>query len=73
MAGGTIVLESGPNYLVVVDVPYEPNTTLPIPIPGEITTVGTTVGYQVLWLAYLVILSTHPIQVLYFSSFASIC
>ena len=31
VAGGTIVRECGPNYLVVVDAAYEPNTSLPIP------------------------------------------
>ena len=65
-AGGTIVLECGPNYLVVVYAPYEPNTTLPILIPSKITTIGTTIGYEVLWPAHLVILSAHPTQVKYF-------
>ena len=57
VAGGTIVRECGPNYLVVVDAPYEPNTSLPIPIPNDITTIGEAVGYEVLWPAHLVILS----------------
>ena len=47
VAGGTIVRECGPNYLVVVDALYEPNTTLPILIPFEITTIGIAVGYEV--------------------------
>ena len=60
VAGGTIVRECGPNYLVVVDAPYKPNTSLPIPILDEIATVGRVVGYEVLWPAHLVILSSHP-------------
>ena len=40
--------------------------TLPIPIPGQATTVGAVVGYQVLWPTYLVNLSTKFIQVCYF-------
>ena len=69
VAGGTIVRECGPNYLVVVDASYEPNTTLPIPIHSEIATIGTAVGYEVLWPAHLVILSAHPAQVKYFFIF----
>ena len=46
VAGGTIVRECGPNYLVVVDAPYEPNTSLPIPIPDDITIIGEVVGYE---------------------------
>ena len=57
VAGWTILRECGPNYLVVVDAPYEPNASLPIPIPNDITTIGEGVGYEVLWLAYLIILS----------------
>ena len=49
MIGGTIILECGPNYLVVVDAPYDSSAPLPIPIPGQTTTVGATIGYQVLW------------------------
>ena len=48
VAGGTIVHECDPHYLVVVDAPYEPNTSLPIPIPYDITTLGEAVGYKVL-------------------------
>ena len=48
VAGWTIVCECGPNYLVVVDDPYEPNTSLPIPILDDITTIGEAVGYEVL-------------------------
>ena len=33
VASGTIVRECRPNYLVVVDASYKPNTLLPIPIP----------------------------------------
>ena len=47
MAGGTIVRECGPNYLVIVDTPYEPNTSLPIPIHDDITTIGEATGYKV--------------------------
>ena len=63
VAGGTIIRVCGPNYLVVVDAPYKSNTTLPIPIPDEITTVGNAAGYEVLWPTHLVILNAHPIQV----------
>ncbi|WJZ84537.1 hypothetical protein VitviT2T_004137 [Vitis vinifera] len=49
VAGGTIILECGPNYLVVVDAPYDSSAPLPIPIPGQTTTVGAAIGYQVLW------------------------
>ena len=69
VAGGTIVRECGPNYLVVVDASYEPNTALPIPIHSEFATIGTTLGYEVLWPAHLVILSAHPGQVKYFFIF----
>ncbi|RVX11382.1 hypothetical protein CK203_019588 [Vitis vinifera] len=31
VAGGTIVMDCGPNYLVALDAPYESNTPLPIP------------------------------------------
>ena len=62
MAGGTIILECGPNYLVVVDAPYDSSVPLPIPIPGQTTIVGAEIGYQVLWLAHLVIIHT-PISV----------
>ncbi|RVX03676.1 hypothetical protein CK203_023082 [Vitis vinifera] len=47
VVGGTIVMDCGPNYLVVLDAPYESNTPLPIPILGQATTVGAIVGYQV--------------------------
>ncbi|KAL6348548.1 hypothetical protein AAG906_013168 [Vitis piasezkii] len=46
VAGGTIILECGPNYLVVVDAPYDSSAPLPIPIPGQTTTVGAAIGYQ---------------------------
>ena len=62
VAGGTIILECGPNHLVVVDVPYDVSAPLPIPIPGQTTIVGAEIGYQVLWLAHLVIIHT-PISV----------
>ncbi|RVW78576.1 hypothetical protein CK203_049758 [Vitis vinifera] len=62
VAGGTIVMDCGPNYLVVLDAPYESNTPLPIPIPGQATTVGAVVGYQVLWPTHLVNLSTKFIK-----------
>ena len=66
VAGGTIVMDCDPSYLVVLDAPYESNTPLPSPIPGQATTVGAVVGYQVLWPTYLVNLSTKFIQVCYF-------
>ncbi|KAL6349880.1 hypothetical protein AAG906_001767 [Vitis piasezkii] len=62
VAGGTIVMDCGPNYLVVLDAPYESNAPLPIPIPGQATTVGAAVGYQVLWPTHLVNLSTKFIK-----------
>ena len=55
---GTIILECGPNYLVVVDAPYDSSAPLPIPIPGQTTTVGAAIGYQVLWPTHLVIIHT---------------
>ncbi|KAL6346950.1 hypothetical protein AAG906_006010 [Vitis piasezkii] len=58
VVGGTIILECGPNYLVVVDAPYDSSAPLPIPILGQTTIVEATIGYQVLWLAYLVIIHT---------------
>ncbi|RVW95087.1 hypothetical protein CK203_025580 [Vitis vinifera] len=58
VAGGTIILECGPNYLVVVDAPYDSSAPLPIPIPGQTTTVGAAIGYQVLWPTNLVIICT---------------
>ena len=69
VASGTIVRECGPNYLVVVDASYEPNTSLPIPIPDDITTVGEAIGYEVLWPTHLIILSSYPNQVQYFYIF----
>ncbi|RVW69555.1 hypothetical protein CK203_059353 [Vitis vinifera] len=58
VAGGTIILECGPNYLVVVDAPYDSSAPLPIPIPGQTTTVGAAISYQVLWPTDLVIIRT---------------
>ncbi|WKA13096.1 hypothetical protein VitviT2T_030429 [Vitis vinifera] len=58
VGGGTIILECGPNYLVVVDAPYDSSAPLPIPIPGQTTTVGAAIGYQVLWPTDLVIIRT---------------
>ena len=58
VVGGTIILECGPNYLVVVDAPYDSSAPLPIPIPRQTTTVGVVIGYQVLWPAHLVIIHT---------------
>ncbi|RVW19373.1 hypothetical protein CK203_117735 [Vitis vinifera] len=71
MAGGTIVMDCGPNYLVVLDAPYESNTPLPIPMPSQATTVGAAVGYQVLWPTHLVNLSTKFIQMPSFQSIKS--
>ena len=62
VASGTIIPECGPNYLVVVDAPYDSSAPLPIPILGQTTTVEATIGYQVFWLAYLVIIHT-PISI----------
>ena len=36
VAGGTIVIDFGPNYLIVLDAPYESNTPLLIPIPSQV-------------------------------------
>ena len=63
VGGGTIVMNCGVNYLVIVDVPYESKAPLPIPIPDQATTVGAAVGHQVLWPTHLVISSTKLIQV----------
>ena len=60
VVGGTIILEC--NYLVVVDASYDSSAPLPIPIPGQTTTVGAAIGYQVLWPTDLVIIRT-PILV----------
>ena len=57
VVNGTIIPECGPNYLVVIDAPYDSSAPLPIPIPGQ-TTIEATIGYQVLWPAYLVIIHT---------------
>ena len=56
VVGGTIILEC--NYLVVVDASYDSSAPLPIPIPGQTTTVRAAIGYQVLWPAHLVIIHT---------------
>ncbi|KAL6329814.1 hypothetical protein AAG906_037526 [Vitis piasezkii] len=58
VVGGTIILECGPNYLVAVDASYDSSAPLPIPIPGQTTTVGAAIVYQVLWPAHLVIIHT---------------
>ncbi|KAL6313456.1 hypothetical protein AAG906_004419 [Vitis piasezkii] len=58
VGGGTIILECGPNYLVVVDVPYDASAPLSIPILRQTTTVGTAIGYQVLWPTHLVTIHT---------------
>ena len=58
VAGITIILECGSNYLVVVDAPYDSSAPLPIPIPGQTTTVRVIIGFQVLWSAHLVIIHT---------------
>ena len=63
VAAGTIVLECGVNFLVVVDASHDPNALLPVPIPSQITTIGDAIGHQVLWPAQLVILTTHLILV----------
>ena len=60
-ATSTIILECGVNFLIVVDASYEPNAPLPVPIPNQITTIGEALGYQVLWSAQMVSLTTHPI------------
>ncbi|KAL6334208.1 hypothetical protein AAG906_006801 [Vitis piasezkii] len=39
-----------------------PNAPLPVPIPNQIKTIGEALGYQVLWPAQMVSLTTHPIQ-----------
>ena len=45
--GGTIILECGPNYLVVVDVPYDSSAPLLIPNPGQTTTIGVAINYLI--------------------------
>ncbi|KAL6321683.1 hypothetical protein AAG906_031192 [Vitis piasezkii] len=40
VGGGTIILECGPNYLVVVDVPYDASAPLPIPILDKLLLLG---------------------------------
>ena len=62
---GIVILKCGVNFLVIVDAPYELNTSLPIIIPGQITNVGNVIRYKVLWPAKMVIMATHPIQVCY--------
>ena len=62
-ATSTIILECGVNFLVIVDTSYEPNAPLFVPIPNQITTIGEALGYQVLWPAQMVSLTTHSIQV----------
>ncbi|RVW89695.1 hypothetical protein CK203_047277 [Vitis vinifera] len=62
VAAGTIILECGVNFLVVVDASYEPNAPLLVHIPNQITTIGEALGYQVLWPTQMVSLTTHPIQ-----------
>ena len=66
VAAGTIVLECGVNFLVVVDASYDPNALLLVPIPSQITTIGDAIRHQVLWSTQLVILTTHLIQVCVF-------
>ena len=65
VASGTIVRECGPNYLVLVDASYEPNTSLPIPIFDDITTVGEVIGNEVLWPDHLIILSSATFLYIY--------
>ena len=62
VGGRTIIMDCGLSYFVVVDAPYESNAPLPIPISDQTTLVGAVVGYQVLGLTRLVILSTKSIQ-----------
>ena len=45
-----------------MDVPYKSNAPLPILIPDQVTIVGATVSYQVLWPSHLVILSSKLIH-----------
>ena len=46
VVGGTIVRECGPNYLIVVDAPYESNTSLPIPIHDDILLLEKLLGMK---------------------------
>ncbi|RVW60630.1 hypothetical protein CK203_048850 [Vitis vinifera] len=62
VAAGTIILECSVNFLVVVDASYKLNAPLSVPISNQITTIGDALGYQVLWPAQMVSLTTHPIQ-----------
>ncbi|KAL6345336.1 hypothetical protein AAG906_015819 [Vitis piasezkii] len=46
VAAGTIILECGVNFLVVVDASYEPNAPLPVPIPNQIKTIERLLGIK---------------------------
>ena len=61
VVAGTIILECGVNFLVVVDTSYEANAPLLVPIPNQITTIRKALGYQVSWPAQMLSLTTHPI------------
>ena len=54
--GGTIILECGPKYLVVVDVPYDSSAPLLIPIPGQTTTVRATINYLIWFVPWFLII-----------------
>ena len=56
VAAGTVVLECGVNFLLIMDASYDPNALLLVPIPSQITTIGYAIGHQVLWPTQLVIL-----------------
>ena len=56
VAAGTVVLECGVNFLLIMDASYDPNALLLVPIPSQITTIGDAIGHQVLWPTQLVIL-----------------
>ncbi|KAL6315961.1 hypothetical protein AAG906_014886 [Vitis piasezkii] len=62
VVAGTIILECGVNFLVVVDTSYEPNAPLFVPIPNQITTIRKALGYQVSWPAQMLILLLIPFR-----------
>ena len=51
------------NFLVAMNVSYEPNVPLPVSISSQVTTIGEAIEHQFLWPAQLVILTNNIIQV----------
>ncbi|RVW86255.1 hypothetical protein CK203_043281 [Vitis vinifera] len=58
VAGGTIILECGPNYLVVVDASYDSSAPFPFLFLDKLLLLGLQLVTQVLWPAHLVIIHT---------------